>query len=101
MFHRVRGARMRGSLLVLLACLATPATAASAYEGRIAGEFHGWDGETVYKLQDGHIIQQASYHYHYHYAYSPEVMIYQSRSGGLKIHVQGDDDEDVTVQVLK
>lgn len=79
--------------------LAAPASAA-AYEGQIEGEFEGWEGETIYKLMDGHIIQQASYHYHYHYAYSPHVIIYQG-SQGLMIHVEGDNDEDVHIVVLK
>ena len=48
-------------------------------ETRIDGEFKGWEGETVYKMQNGQIWQQASYHYHYHYAYSPEVIIYGQR----------------------
>jgi hypothetical protein len=47
---------------VVLTPVATPVYAAgSAYEGQINGEFHGWDGETVYKLVDGHIIQQSEY----------------------------------------
>jgi hypothetical protein len=84
--------------ILLLFCSA-PASAAP-YEGQIDGEFNGWEGETIYKLMDGHIIQQAAYHYHYHYAYSPKVIIYDGR-GGLMIRVEGDDDEDVPIRVLK
>ena len=82
-------------------CLATPAKSQQAYEGQIDGDFNGWEGETIYKLMDGHIIQQAEYHYHYHYAFSPSVIIYQSRAGGYKIHVEDDDDEDVGIRILK
>jgi hypothetical protein len=80
--------------------LAVPAVAQQAYEGQISGDFKGWEGETIYKLMDGHIIQQSEYHYHYHYAYAPRVIIYQS-SGGYKIHVEDDDDQDVGIRVLK
>jgi hypothetical protein len=86
---------------MLLSTLSSVATAQGAYEGQIDGDFEGWEGETIYKLMDGHIIQQTQYHYHYHYAYSPHVIIYRSRSGDLKIHVEGDDDEDVTIEILK
>jgi hypothetical protein len=57
---------------------AVPAEAQQAYVGQIDGEFKGREGETIYKLMDGHIIQQSEYHYHYHYAYAPEVIIYKS-----------------------
>lgn len=76
------------------------AKADGAYEGQIDGNFHGWDGNNVYKLMDGHIIQQSEYHYHYHYAYAPHVIIYQSH-GGYKIHVQDDDDQDIVIVILK
>ncbi|WP_133300290.1 hypothetical protein [Paraburkholderia lacunae] len=93
---------MKVVLAALLVSLASAsAIAQSAYEGKIDGEFHGWDGETIYKLMDGHVIQQAVYHYHYHYAYSPNVIIFQSKSGGYKIQVEGDDDQPVSVNVLK
>jgi hypothetical protein len=74
--------------------------AQGAYEAQIDGDFNGWDGETIYKLMDGHIIQQASYHYHYHYAYSPHVIIYKS-DGGYKIHVENDNDQDVAIYILR
>jgi hypothetical protein len=72
-----------------------------AYQGRIDGEYRGWDGDTIYKLMDGHIIQQADYHYHYHYAYSPEVVIYKVSNTGYKIHVEGDSDQDIGIRILK
>lgn len=95
---------MRRAFLGLALAGALISTSASSqsgvYEGRIDGEFHGWDGDTIYKLADGHIIQQASYYYHYHYAYSPQVMIYQGQ-GGQKIHVEGSGGNDVSIRVLK
>lgn len=35
-----------------------------AIETQIDGDFSGWEGETIYKLRNGHIWQQARYHYH-------------------------------------
>jgi hypothetical protein len=55
----------------------TPAT----IESRIDGDFNGWEGETIFKLQNGQIWQQASYAYNYHYAYAPKVLIYRSGPG--------------------
>jgi hypothetical protein len=90
------------ALLLVLTSVATSVYATgSAYEGQINGEFHGWDGETMYKLMDGHIIQQSEYHYHYHYAYGPHVIIYKSNAGGYKIHVEDDNDQDIGIVVLK
>lgn len=80
--------------------MAQAGRAQGVYEGQIDGDFKGWEGETVYKLRDGHIIQQSSYHYHYHYAYSPKVIIYKT-SRGLMIKVDGDDGPDVQIVVLK
>ncbi len=47
----------------------------SVVETRVDGEWQGWDGETVVKLENGQIWQQEEYHYEYRYAYRPEVMI--------------------------
>ena len=48
----------------------------SVYETQIDGTFEGWDGDTIFKMMDGSIWQQASYDYTYHYAYMPKVIIY-------------------------
>jgi hypothetical protein len=95
---------VRAALVAALGVLlfsGSPAASQGAYEGSIAGTFNGWRGDTIYKLQDGHIVQQAGYYYHYHYAYAPKVIIYQSRSGGTFIHIDGDDGEDVSITILK
>lgn len=57
------------------------ANTSSVIEARIDGDFEGWEGETIFKLNNGQIWQQASYAYTYHYAYSPSVLIYRSGSG--------------------
>jgi hypothetical protein len=77
--------------------LAVPLTQAAAIESRISGTFTGWEGETVFKLQNGQIWQQSSYAYHYHYAYSPEVTIYKVASG----HRMKVDGVDQTINVRR
>lgn len=65
----------------------------------IQGEFEGWEGETVFLLDNGQIWQQSSYAYMYHYAYRPEVMIINI-SGSWKMKVEGVD-EMIDVMRLK
>ena len=72
---------------------------AQTIESRIAGTFDGWDGNKIYKLQNGQIWQQVDGHYHYHYAYSPEVIIYVD-GGSYKMRVLDDDDQSVSVRRL-
>ena len=64
----------------------------SAIETNIDGEFEGWEGETIFKMRNGSIWQQASYAYTYHYAYAPEVLIY-SKNGTTYMRVEGVDSE--------
>ena len=70
----------------------SPSTSApsqgSVIESRIDGTFEGWDGETIFKLMNGQIWQQAEYSYMYHYAYSPDVTIYES-GGSYVMEVEG------------
>lgn len=73
----------------------------AAVETNINGDFDGWDSETIYKLDNGQIWQQANYHYHYHYAYRPQVVIYKTAHGTCHIRVVDDDDEGVDVVRLK
>jgi hypothetical protein len=68
-------------------------------ESRIDGVFSGWQGETIFTLQNGQIWQQSSYAYKYRYAYSPKVLIYRSGSG-YKMRVDGVDG-DIAVTRLK
>ena len=64
----------------------------SYIETRIDGEFEGWEGETIFKMQNGTIWQQASYAYKYKYAYSPKVLIF-GKSDGTYMKVDGINDE--------
>ena len=71
-----------------------------AIETQIEGEVKGWTGDTIYKLRNGQIWQQAAYHYHYHQAYAPDVTIYSSAEGCF-LRVADDDDEAIPVHRLK
>lgn len=70
-----------------------------AIESNIGGEINGWDGETVFKLDNGQIWEHAEYAYTYFYAYRPEVTIYQTNSG-CRMKVE-DEDETVLVRRIK
>ena len=72
---------------------------ADVVESRIEGEFSGWEGDTIFKLQNGQLWQQSLHAYKYRYLYSPEVLIYKSGSV-YKMRVDGVDDE-IEVQRLK
>ncbi len=56
------------------------------YDGRIEGDFEGFDDEVLFKMQDGSLWVQARYHYWYHYAYSPEARVIR-RSDGYHLEV--------------
>lgn len=71
-----------------------------AIESAITGEVHGWDGETIFKLDNGQIWQQAEYDYTYFfYEYHPDVTIYQTRAG-CRLKVE-DEDETILVKRIK
>lgn len=46
----------------------------------ISDEFEGWDGDSVYELDDGSKWELASYTYSYSYSYRPKAIIW--RDGG-------------------
>jgi hypothetical protein len=62
-----------------------------AIESTLAGEFNGWEGETIFKLDNGQIWQQTEFAFVYSYAYRPEATIY-STARGCKLKVAGEDD---------
>ena len=70
-----------------------------AVESTISGEIEGWDGDTIFKLDNGQIWKQAAYDYTYFYAYRPEVTIYQT-SAGCRMKVE-DETETVLVKRIK
>jgi hypothetical protein len=65
-----------------------PNNCSPAVESTISGEFSGWEGETIFKLDNGQIWEQAEYDYTYDYEYRPDVTIYQT-SLGCRMKVEG------------
>lgn len=70
-----------------------------AVETNIAGDFNGWDGDTVFKLSNGEIWEQAEYEYMYSYSFMPGVTIYATQSG-CEMKVEGED-EGILVKRIK
>jgi hypothetical protein len=68
-------------------------------ESTISGEIEGWDGETIFKLENGQIWQQAEYDYTYFYAYRPDVTIYPTNTG-CRMKVE-DEEETVLAKRIK
>jgi len=66
----------------------SPPAGESVIETEISGEFEGWSGETIFKLSNGQIWQQAEYDYEYEYEYNPKVMIYR-KGGEYRMKVEG------------
>lgn len=46
-----------------------------AREANVDGEWTGWSGDTVVRLTDGSVWQQAEYLYEYSYSFRPEVLV--------------------------
>jgi hypothetical protein len=70
-----------------------------AVESAITGEVHGWSGETIFKLDNGQIWQQAVYDYEYFYEFHPDVTIYETNEG-CRMKVE-DEDDTVLVKRIK
>ncbi len=66
-------------------------------DSHIAGEFEGWNGDTVYELEDGSRWQMTSYKYSYRSKYRPKVTIW-TNGGQYMLQVEGMSD---MVQVRK
>jgi hypothetical protein len=74
--------------LSLLSVSSSVVLAEQAIESQIDGDFEGFQGETVVKLTNGQIWQQADYSYNYNYSFMPKVIIYET-SSGIKMKVDG------------
>jgi hypothetical protein len=63
-------------------------------DGIIVSDFGGFDGNSQFEFDNGHVWKQAEYKYSYHYAYRPHAIIIDG-IGGVTLHV-----EDMTDEVL-
>lgn len=70
---------------------APPSNCSPAIETQIDGDFNGWEGDTIFKLANGQIWEQAEYDYEYEYDFMPAVVIYGA-SDGCRMKVEGMDD---------
>jgi hypothetical protein len=70
-----------------------------AIESAISGDVEGWSGDTIFKLDNGQIWEQAEYDYDYFYDYNPDVTIYET-SAGCRMKVEGED-ETILVKRIK
>lgn len=77
---------------------ASSAPSVGVIESKIDGDFNGWEGETIYKLTNGQVWQQASYTYTYSYSFMPKVLIYKD---GGKYFMQVGDKKAVHVKRLR
>lgn len=57
---------------------------------RIEGSSDGWSGNTIVRLVNGQVWEQAEYYYRYRYKYRPRVEISGSGSYG-KMRIEGID----------
>lgn len=57
-----------------------PVAGAKVVESKIDGDFEGWDGDTIFKLENGQIWQQSSFAFTYKFAFRPKVIIFQKDS---------------------
>ncbi len=55
---------------------------------RMAGDFTGWDGSTVFQFTNGQIWRQVSFGTLYQFVRSPKVMLV-STGGGWRLQVEG------------
>ena len=55
---------------------------------KIASDFSGCSGSSIYQLVNGQMWQQSDYRYEYHYAYRPEARIVEENGRNL-LFVEG------------
>jgi hypothetical protein len=85
--------------LVLPRTVIRRSSCSPAIGSSITGEVEGWSGETIFKLDNGQIWQQAESDYTYFYEYHPDVTIYET-SAGCRMKVE-DQEETVLVKRIK
>lgn len=82
--------KLEQELAETVAKLAPAGDGPDLIEAQIDGRFEGWDGETIFKLDNGQVWQQVAYAYTYHYALRPKVFIIKTH-GAYKMKVDGVD----------
>jgi len=75
-------------LAKLVAKIAPAGDGPDLIESRIAGEFTGWNGDTVFVLDNGQVWQQVTYSYTFTFAFRPKVWIIKTH-GAYRMVVEG------------
>ncbi len=70
-----------GRLAVRLLSARTRAGCSSPVESRIDGDFEGWNGGTLFELENGQVWVQRGFARQDSYRFSPRVRIHRSTSG--------------------
>jgi len=65
----------------------------------IVNDFNGWDGDTLFELQNGQIWQQVGPGIETRVAVRPRALIFRG-AGGVEMHVEGVD-SNVRVEQLR
>lgn len=79
---------------------APPPARPEVIETRIDGDFNGWEGETIWVMENGQVWRQRGYSVHYHYLHRPRVLLINSDSDGWIMKVDRIDSS-VRVERLK
>lgn len=56
---------------------------------RIIGEFHGWNGKTIFRLENGQVWQQSNSGRVVYHANNPKVTIKKGFFGSYRLYVEG------------
>jgi hypothetical protein len=91
---RVRIYSQQGKRWMEFDCMNEPIEVVKATileEGAIISDFNGFDGNSRFQFESGHVWEQAEYKYSYHYAYRPRAIIVDGIDG-VVLHVEGMND---------
>lgn len=58
------------------------------YQGKLAGAFHGFNSDMLFKLANGAYLVQARYKYWYKYKYRPDVVVTKDDNNHLILTVE-------------
>lgn len=88
---RVRIYLEQGRWLMSVDCMDEPVEVTQVNlleDGTIVSDFKGFDGNSRFEFQNGHVWEQAEYKYSYHYSYRPHAIVVDGVNG-ITLHVDG------------
>jgi|SRR6266545_5316533 len=90
--------RWIGRLVVRLLSGVERAGCSTPIETRMSGEFGGWNGDTVFELENGQVWKQLDYGYSLAHKVTPRVLVYRS-GASCKLKVDGVEGEVLVTRV--